>query len=166
MTHSRKALRIEALVWMLVMVAAIVLSTVLLLHNNRLEKELSQLQHDHQALTAEIADLREQLSEARQDAHNRPGLMDWEIEELRKKGLRGPVDDLISDLQEHPQLIPHGGVLGGTMAFGFPEKIHVLTDRWVLAYFEDGHIAGWMLLEYQVARGGRITWRIIDSYVE
>jgi hypothetical protein len=36
----------------------------------------------------------------------------------------------------------------------------------VLAYFEDGHIAGWMLLEYQVARGGRITWRRIDSYVE
>jgi hypothetical protein len=166
MTASRKSLRLEALLWLLVMVAAIVLSTVLLLRNHRLEKELSQLRDDHQALTAETAGLREQLAEARQKAHNRPGLLDWEIEELRKKGLTNPADDLGSDLQEHPELIPHPGVLGGTMAFGFPEKIHMLTDRWVLAYFEDGHIAGWMLLEYQVARGGKITWRRIDSYVE
>ena len=166
MTDSRKALRIEALIWMLVMVAAIVLSTVLLLRHNRLEKDLSQLQADRLALTAEMTDLRQQLSEAKQGALDRVGLMEWDIEQLQKKGLRDPVGDLVSDLQEHPELIPHGGVLGGTMAFGFPEKIHVLTDRYVLAYFEDGHIAGWILLEYQVARGGRITWRRIDSYVE
>jgi len=167
MTNSRKALRIEALVWMLVMVAAIVLSTVLLLRNNRLENDLSQLRVDCQTLAAETADLRRQLvEEARQHALNRPGLLPWEIERLQKKGLEDPVNDLVSDLQEHPELISHSGVLGGTMAFGFPEKIQVLTDRYVLAYFEDGHIAGWMLLEYQVARGGLITWRVIDSYVE
>jgi len=166
MTNSRKALRIEALIWLLIMVAAILLSTVLLLRNNRLEKDLLRLQDEGRALTAETADLGQQLSEAQQQALDRPGLQDWEVERLQKKGLQDPVVDLVSDLQEHPELIPHSGVLGGTMAFGFPRKIHVLTDRYVLAYFEDGHIAGWMLLEYQVARGGRITWRRIDSYVE
>jgi len=166
MTGSKKSLRIEALIWMLIMVAAIVLSTVLLLRNNRLEKDLLQLQDERQALTAETADLGRQLSQVQEQALEQPGLLPWEKEALQKKGLQDPVNDLVSDLQQHPELIPHGGVLGGTMGFGFPDKIHVLTDRWVLAYFEDGHIAGWMLLEYQVARGGRITWRVIDSYVE
>ncbi len=166
MTGSRKALRTEAFVWLLVMVAAIVLSTVLLVRNNSMEKDLSKLREEHQALTAEAADLRQRLSAAEQKTTDAPGLLDWEIENLQKKGLKDPVRDLVSDLQKHPQLIPHAGVLGGTMAFGFPDKIHILTDRYALAYFEDGHIAGWMLLEYQVARGGRITWRRIDSYVE
>jgi hypothetical protein len=166
MTASKKALRVEALVWLLVMVAAIVLSTVLLVRNNSLQSDLAQLRGERQALTAEIADLRKRLAEYERRAQDQPGLLPWELEELQKKGLQDPVRDLVADLQEHPELIPYKGVLGGTMAFGFPEKIHVLTDRYVLAYFEDGHIAGWMLLEYSVARGGKISWRVIDSYLE
>jgi len=166
MKASRKALRIEALIWLLVMVAAILLSSVLLIRHHRLQNDLAQLQVQNQALTAETADLRENLSDHEQRALDQPGLLPWEIEELQKKGLQDPVRDLVSDLQAHSELIEQQGVLGGTMAFGFPEKIHVLTPKYVLAYFEDGHIAGWMLLEYAVARGGRITWRRIDSYME
>ena len=166
MTAARKALRIEALIWLLVMVAAILLSSVLLIRHNGLQNDLAELKAERQALTAEIADLRQSLSDDERRAMDQPGLLPWEIEELQKKGLQDPVRDLVSDLQAHPELIEQQGVLGGTMAFGFPEKIHVLTERYVLAYFEDGHIAGWMLLEYGVARGGRITWRVIDSYIE
>jgi hypothetical protein len=166
MTASKKALRIEALLWIGVMVAAVILSTLLVVHNNRLRNEIDALQIERETLTAQIADLQERLAAQEGITLDQPGLLPWELEELQKKGLADPIRDLVADLQKHPELIPHEGVLGGTMAFGFPQKIHVLTDRYVLAYFEDGHIAGWMLLTYDVARGGRITWQRIDSYVE
>jgi hypothetical protein len=60
-------------------------------------------------------------------------------------------------------MIPFKGVLGGKMAF-LKEKIFIISDRWVLAYFEDGHINGNMLLSYSV-KNGNISWKVIDSYL-
>lgn len=73
-------------------------------------------------------------------------------------------DIIIADLLQHPELIPYEPVLGGKMAF-FKENTKVLSDRWVFAYFEDGHIYGHMLLDYTVANG-KITWKVIDSYID
>jgi hypothetical protein len=166
MSASRKALRIEAVLWVIVMAAAILFSAALLVRHAGQRAELAQLQTEKEELAARIADLQTKSADQALGATDQPGLMPWDIDELKKKGLQDPLKDLAADLQKHPELIPYEGVLGGTMAFAFPEKIHVLTDKYVLAYFEDGHIAGWMLLEYGVSRGGRITWRVIDSYME
>ena len=70
------------------------------------------------------------------------------------------------NLMEHPELIPHEPVLGGTMGFYGPGAINVLNARWVLADYEDGHIAGAMLLEYGISDDGSLTWRVIDSYLK
>lgn len=72
-------------------------------------------------------------------------------------------DMLMADLLKHPELIPHEPVLGGTMAF-YKEKSKVLSDRWVFAYFEDGHVFGHMLLGYSIDQG-KISWQVIDSYL-
>lgn len=85
-----------------------------------------------------------------------------DIENMKKKGLANPVEDIISDLGKHRDLIPYKGILGGTMDF-YGRNIWILTNKWVLAYFEDGHTAGYMLLEYSITDNGKITWKRISA---
>lgn len=91
-----------------------------------------------------------------------PTLDHSEIELLKDYGLQDPVTGIADNLEKHTELIPYQAVLGGTMRF---HKVYVLTTKWVLASFEDGHIVGNMLLEYSVSYGGDITWRIVASYL-
>lgn len=89
----------------------------------------------------------------------------WMVDLLKRQGLDDPLQDIVSDLMQHPELIPYDGVLGGTMGFYSPEGIHVLNTRWVMAYFEDGHISGQMLLRYQITDDVRIEWEVLDSFL-
>jgi hypothetical protein len=54
------------------------------------------------------------------------------------------------------------GTLGGTMAI---RDIRILNARHALAYFEDGHNGGHMVLRYEVKPGGQITWTVLDNYM-
>jgi len=92
-------------------------------------------------------------------------LFSWDIRAMQKKGLKDPANDIVSDLQQNGKLIPHQPSMGGTMNFYDAGKIRVLTGKWVLAYFEDGHNGGYVLLEYEVKPGGKITWKILASYL-
>ena len=83
---------------------------------------------------------------------------------LKDKGFTGQLKDIVSDLKTHTELIPYKGILGGTMGFYGDNDIHVLTNRWVFAYFEDGHSSGYMLLKYDI-NNASITWKVIDSYL-
>lgn len=85
--------------------------------------------------------------------------------ELERKGYTGQLKDVVADLKMHSELIPYKGILGGTMGFHIDNDIHVLTDRWVFAYFEDGHISGYMLLRYDI-NNGSIVWNVIDSFLD
>jgi len=124
--------------------------------NESLNLEVLKLQQENTSLNGKIAEL-EEVTKA-----NGP-VMSEEIinQNLKEEGLT--VEDLKKALRERPDLINHKPVLGGTMFF--PEKgIRVLTDKWILAEFEDGHILGYALIEYQV-KSGKISFRVIDSYV-
>ncbi len=90
-------------------------------------------------------------------------LSKWDTEQLRRQGLSNPVDDLKSDLISNKEIIQEEGVLGGEMQFYSKDKIYVLNDKWVLAYYEDGHNAGSMLLAYNVGKGGTINWDVIRA---
>lgn len=89
------------------------------------------------------------------------------LADLKDKG----IDDLIKlaeDLMKHPELIPYKGSLGGKMGFFSTDHIYVLTDKWVLAYFEDGHTCGYMLLSYDIVKNKddvEIKWKVLDSYL-
>ncbi|HEY7531121.1 MAG TPA: hypothetical protein VIC56_10635 [Gemmatimonadota bacterium] len=85
------------------------------------------------------------------------------LRRLREAGLEDPLGDVRADLQAHPELIPVPSRLGGRMGFYSPDDIVLLNDRWVHAYFEDGHTAGSMLLEFDVREGGEIVWRPLAS---
>jgi len=92
-------------------------------------------------------------------------LFSWDVNAMKKKGLKDPASDIVSDLRQHRELIPHVGSMGGTMNFFDKSKIWVLTGKWVFAYFEDGHNGGYILLEYEVRDGGAIVWKTVASYV-
>ncbi|PTX10706.1 hypothetical protein C8N40_11647 [Pontibacter mucosus] len=83
-----------------------------------------------------------------------------DIQRLKRKGLKNPETDLMNDLnRKQGQLIPTEGVLGGTMAI---RDTRILNDRYAMAYYEDGHIGGYMLLKYEV-NNGKISWKVVDS---
>lgn len=110
------------------------------------------------SLQKQIAKENEKLKIALRDI---PTLNYTDIERLKDCGLEDPVTDVAHDLKKHPEFIPYKAVLGGTMRF---HNVYVLTPQWVLANFDDGHIGGDMLLEYNVSEG-TISWRIVASYV-
>lgn len=83
------------------------------------------------------------------------------VDRLRDRGLKEPIEDLAVDLQRHPELIPYPAVSGGRMGFYDRDRIRVLNDSWVYATFDDGHVAGDAILGYDVAPGGRISWRVV-----
>jgi hypothetical protein len=118
----------------------------------------------------ESADLREQLDVANiapllpSQRETQSSLSDYELRRLQRKGLGNPVFELIQDLAARPDLIPAEAFFGGTMHI-VPGESLVLTDRWVLAGFEDGHVRGNLWLEYDVDQAGRISWKVLGWYL-
>lgn len=87
-------------------------------------------------------------------------LSESDISRLEKKGLRNPEVALKNDLmKKQSSLIPVKGSVGGTMTI---RDIRILNDSYALAYFEDGHNGGNLLLKYTVANG-TISWKVLDS---
>lgn len=86
-----------------------------------------------------------------------------EINRLKNKGLKNPEADLKQSLlASQSSVLTHKGALGGTMAI---RDMQVLNDRYALAYFEDGHSGGYILLRYQVSATGQVTWKVLDNYL-
>lgn len=119
---------------------------------------------------AENHDLREQLDVANMapllssQREIQPQLSEFELRQLQRKGLANPVFDLVQDLASRSDLVPAEAFFGGSMHI-ISAETYVLTDRWVLAGFEDGHIRGNLWLEYEVDQGGRISWRVLGWYM-
>jgi hypothetical protein len=104
-----------------------------------------------------------QASAARQS--ERILLNEFDISDLKKKGLKEPVNDLRRDLMRRRELIPFEGVLGGTMGF-IEASIVPLSRQWVYAEFEDGHIGGRCVLSYEVGPGGSLSWRVLSAALD
>ena len=88
------------------------------------------------------------------------------IDRLRDRGLRDPVAALVANLQSHPELIPYPGIEGSKMGFHDTDRIRILTDRWAYAPFEDGHIGGEAIVEYSVAAGGAVSWKVVKARLD
>jgi hypothetical protein len=107
-----------------------------------------------------LADL---LQEIRITGAVPPFLNPKQVENLMKKGLKNPVENIRDDLGRDPDLINLPAVHGGKMGFYFRDGIHILNEKWVMAYFEDGHIAGALLLKYEIEDDGNIRWEVLDE---
>jgi hypothetical protein len=90
----------------------------------------------------------------------------YDIEELQQRGLTEPIPEIVASLQVHPEVIPFEGVLGGTMGFYYPDRIHVLNTSWVYADFDDGHVAGHGLFAYSVRADSTLEWRTVMAELD
>jgi hypothetical protein len=91
------------------------------------------------------------------------GLTNAQRHELQRRGVARPEEQFRLSLERNTHLIPHEPVHGGSWHFP-PDDIHILSDRWVLAHFEDGHLRGSLLLEYEAVHGN-ILWQVVDSFL-
>ena len=108
----------------------------------------------------------ELLDDGNEDKLNPPiEVFSWDLEAMKRAGLKDPLKDILSDLKRHRELIPYEGSMGGTMNFYGQSKMWILTKKWALAYFEDGHNGGYLLLEYNITTDGGIHWKILASYL-
>lgn len=166
----------ERIIWVL---SIVILMTIFIVALIKYEKTLNLLNESVTQLEAEktdwlqreanlnlqIEDLVKQSEEYARIIENFPSNNPDIVEGLKLKGFEGNVQDIVNDLIKHYDLIPYKGVLGGKMGFYFEDKIYVLSDKWVFAYFEDGHINGYMLLNYSIDNSKNISWKVIDSYL-
>lgn len=125
-----------------------------------LSNENTQLQQKHGDYATQVAELKGEIEKLKLTNYDKTTIL-----ELQPKGFTGQLKDIVADLKTHSELIPYKGILGGTMGFYGDNDIHVLTNRWVFAYFQDGHISGYMLLRYDI-NNGIISWKVIDSYLD
>jgi len=139
-----------------IFISLLLLALVFFLYNqySSYKRMVNEMQEERDTLIAKVESMKGSTL-----LHSR------DIMRLKKQGLSNPLDDLVDDLMRHKELIPFKGILGGTMSFYSKKHIHVLTSRWVLAAFEDGHIGGQMILEYTVSLGGKINWKVISAYL-
>ena len=71
-----------------------------------------------------------------------------------------PEGFIIDALRSRKDLIPKDPVLGGTMQF---RQIDVITEDWVLATYEDGHIQGKSIYQYRLLPGGTLRFERVVS---
>ncbi|TFV94372.1 hypothetical protein E4S40_10120 [Algoriphagus kandeliae] len=79
---------------------------------------------------------------------------------FKSKGIENPVEFVDSSLRAAPELIPLKAVLGGTMHFS---KIQLLSKCWLIADYEDGHILGRSLYEFELQENGKLKFKLIQS---
>ena len=58
-------------------------------------------------------------------------------------------ETVIDELAKRKELFPWQGVLGGTFGL-YDKRVWFVGPKWCLAYIEDGHIGGYILLRYQI----------------
>ena len=94
-------------------------------------------------------------------------LKGYELQELKKRGLKHPGTDLFADLVRHENLMPDKGAMGGRRGYYYPDTARILNGRWFLGSFRNGnHLGGEALLQYKVSPSGKISWKLIDAYWE
>jgi len=148
----------------------VLLVAVLALISLTLFLKLHQSMEALRACETESGELRRQLDVANLaplisiQREIQPRLSEFELRRLQRKGLANPVFDLTQDLAGRSDLIPAEAFFGGSMHIVTGET-YVLTDKWVLAGFEDGHVRGNLWLEYDVDQTGRISWRVLGWYM-
>lgn len=78
--------------------------------------------------------------------------------ELLEAGVEDPKDYIKNALLERIDLIPIDAVLGGTMRYN---NIQILGDKWIIADFEDGHVYGKAIFEYEIKDKDQLQFKII-----
>ena len=86
---------------------------------------------------------------------------DQQYGRIKRLGINDPVEFVKNDLMENHDLIPNRETPKGPMYFQ-KSHIYVLNDKWVIAYYEDGHFDGYLLASYEIDNNKEVTWKVLD----
>ena len=70
------------------------------------------------------------------------------------------------DLLNNNSLIPYEGVLGGNPGFYIDNEIFLIENKTVVACWSDGHIGGFMILQYDIDSFGNFKWKVLDGFLD
>jgi len=132
--------------------------------NLTLSQENGKLLEEKIQKDSQIKELTDRIGQYEEIVRNMPNFDPAKAAAWQGRGLIPDGKKIAADLVKHPELIPFPAVLGGTMGFYDPEQIYVLTNQWVVAGFEDGHIGGYLLLRYD-QKEDQIIWKVLDGYL-
>lgn len=155
---------IERIIWSFLVIALLVLVILSKQELNHMSDWVEKQNEQLQKLDSLIEDVLTSASTETIDHQSGDisSITVFEIQQLRKLGLENPLSDLKNDLMQKSDLIKFDGVLGGTMRILSHDSIALLHGGWAYAVFEDGHISGGMLLEYNVKQGV-IEWKLLQT---
>lgn len=121
--------------------------------NNLLREKLALASRELGEARAEMASLR--------DTQPVPEA-DWE--RIGNSKRPDPREWLTLSLLSRQDLIPWKGIHGGTMKIYDPSMIWFVGPRWCIAWAEDGHIGGYILLRFD-PDSEEPQWKLIDSEI-
>ncbi|PZD77008.1 hypothetical protein [Mesonia sp. K7] len=84
----------------------------------------------------------------------------YDGDDFKKMGIENPREYIKNELRKKTELIPLKAVVGGTMRFG---NIQLLSNKWLIADYNDGHIEGRAIYEYSIAKNKTVSFKIIDQ---
>lgn len=121
-----------------------------------------------EALSAEADSLSTQLAEQRQIIDSLQAVMKINGAAARSPiyfkrefdTIPNPEAYIANALERQKELIPLDAVLGGTMEF---RQVQILTEDWVLAVYDDGHIQGKSIFEYELQPDGNVRFSEVTS---
>lgn len=140
---------------------------ILFFRYQQIKKDRDALQASKKRLDFELRLRSDSMTELQGAQHYLTELSDslfdkTDINYFSRRGLKNPEKTLLNSLYQQQQLIPAEAVLGGQMKIWYAV---LLSRNWALAYFEDGHKAGNMLVKYTVTDGD-IQWELIESSMQ
>lgn len=116
-----------------------------LLDNQVMEKQIRGMRDQAEAMGKELSALKKNTGVALVPPP-------YVLDAIKQRGISP--EKLLEDLKEHAAMIPEAAVLGGTMHF---TQTGIINERWVYGAYEDGHIAGAAVFQWEV-RDSRIEW--------
>lgn len=74
--------------------------------------------------------------------------------------IENPEEHISNSLKQQTDLIPLDAVLGGNMEF---RQVQVISEDWVLAIYDDGHVQGKSIFAYELQADGDVEFTEIAS---
>ncbi len=85
---------------------------------------------------------------------------DYEASKFKEVKIENPEEYIEAQLRKRTELIPFKATLGGNMQFG---KIQLLSKKWLIAEYNDGHIQGKAIYSYELKENREIEFKILES---
>lgn len=76
------------------------------------------------------------------------------------EGIENPQEFIKNQLRNQPERIPLSPEVGGTMAF---RKIDIISEKWLLAIYDDGHVQGKAIMEYELQPNGSVKYTVVAT---